>query len=386
MLSNALVESTESVHPYHLELQLRHAWLALFGPPGMSAAGEKLRTSLAVNLLPRVLSAAARTLDRYWQWLRLPEGHPAAGANGQAALLWAMCTGTVMASRTFVELISSLVIHGGPAVSAPAPTPPPQQDANDAMGRKQGRKKKGAAMAAGDAGDAGDGSGKQGQGFAGIVFTSAELLETIQRALCIVAQWQDPKAMGHALVAMRAVAVRLMSAGEVHQSLRDFHASAISAPGRCDAVLRLGLQPLISLCLSPPAPPSSDGALQTVIGKPFADFFSPERDKGRVMPSPFAVGIMSALWPIIWGICQIFNHVCSRGGVKPSMQHVQQFPALLEACRLFGTLRKITEQDVQQLLTTMLDQGADQKAKRNALRGLVRKAVDPDPEPGETLA
>lgn len=378
MLAAALIDSTESVHPYHLELQLRHVWMALFGTTGMLAAGENLRKSLTAALLPRMLSAAACTLDRYWKWLNLPEGHPAAGANGQTALLWAMCTGTVMASRTFVDMVISLVTHGG-VVSSLAAQGPQECDGDEAMGKKN-RKKKGSA-----AGDAGDGAGRQGQGFAATVCANAGLLEAVQRALCIAAQWQDPKSIGHVLVGMRAVAVRLMSGGETHHAMREFHAASLEAPKRCDAVLRLGLQPLISLAGSPPPPPC-DGAMQTVIGKPFADFFSPEREKGRVGPSPFASGIVAAVWPIIFGLCLIFAQVCNRANAAPEMRHIASFPALLEVCQMLCSMRRIAEPDVQQLLTTFLDREADQKVKRNALRAFVRKSVDPEPAPGETLA
>jgi hypothetical protein len=227
---------------------------------------------------------------------------------------------------------------------------------------------------------------KQGIGFAGIVFQAPEVLEAVQGALCSAAQWKDPKTIGHALVGMHAIAVRLMSGGEAHQNIRDVHAAAPEAPQRCSAVLRVVLQPLVSLCNSPPAPPPGDGALHTIIGKPFADFFCPEIEQGRVAPSPFAVGIISACWPIIWGMCQIFTQVCKRNRAKVEVQHVAHFPALAETCQLLAGLKRITQRDVQDLIATLLDHtAADPKLKRSALRTLIRTAVDPPPEHGETL-
>merc|ERR1711933_242756 len=99
---------------------------------------------------------------------------------------------------------------------------------------------------------AGLGFGKNAcAGFAGIVFQAPEVLEAVQGALCSAAQWKDPKTIGHALVGMHAIAVRLMSGGEAHQNIRDVHAASVEAPQRCARVLRVVLQPLISLCNSP---------------------------------------------------------------------------------------------------------------------------------------
>jgi len=120
--------------------------------------------------------------------------------------------------------------------------------------------------------------------------------------------------------------------------------------------------------------------LQTLIAKPFADFFLPEKQQGRIDPSPFASGITGAFWPIIWGLCQIFAQVCKRAKAPVDIQHVGQFPALTEACRLLGTaLPRTSQQDVHMLIATMLDQATDQKVKRAALRTFVRRAVDPEP-------
>jgi hypothetical protein len=302
-----------------------------------------------------------------------------------------------MASRTFMELVTSLLIHGGPTKPAVPGVPENAvvQAAPETMEAPQKRKGKNKTKPAGDdkamgMADAtctagGDVGVKQGAGFAGIVFQTPEVLEAVQGALCSAAQWKDPKTIGHALVGMHAIAVRLMSGGEAHQNIRDVHAAATEAPQRCSVVLRVVLQPLVSLCNSPPAPPPGDGALQTILGKPFADFFCPENQQGRVAPSPFAVGIISACWPIIWGMCQIFTQVCKRNQAKVEVQHVAHFPALAEACQLLAGLKRVTQKDIQDLVTMLLDHGTDPKLKRGGLRTLVRTAVDPPPEHGETL-
>jgi len=385
LLSSALIESMEFAHPFHLELQLRNVWLTLFGPTGMSAASEPLRRSLASALLPKLLSTTARTLDRYWQWLQLPEGHPAA-ANGDNVLLWAMCSGTVMASRTFVELLTSLLIHGGPAKEGEAGMESGACHADEGMGgskkSRKGKSRQGKASVEDNGGHAtSDSSGKQDMGFASIVLTTPEVLEAVQGALCSAVRWKDAKTIGHALVGMHAIAVRLMSGGESHQHMRDIHASSAEAPQRCALVLRVVLQPMVNLCISPPAPPPGDGALHTIIGKPFHDFFCPEVQNSRMEPSPFAVGVISACWPIIWGMCQIFIQVCKRHQAKVEIQHVTQFPALAEACQLLATLKRVSEHDVYNMLSTFLDPSSDAKAKRVALRSLIRSAVDPEQAP-----
>merc|ERR1712232_169622 len=120
---------------------------------------------------------------------------------------------------------------------------------------------------------------------------------------------------------------------------------------------------------SPPPPPLGDGALQTLIAKPFADFFLPEKQQGRLDPSPFAAGITGALWPIVFGLCQIFVAVCKRAKAPVDIQHIAHFPALAEACRLLSTaLPRTSQQDVHMLIAALLDQQTtDQKAKRAAL-------------------
>lgn len=391
LLISSLIECMEFSHPYHLEMQLRQIWLVLFGPSGMSAATEPLRLSLATSLLPALLSTVARTLDRYWQWLQLPQGHPAA-VDGDNTLLWAMCTGTVMASRTFMELVTSLVLHGGVqpthAPAKPAEAAAPQ----NAMEQSGGNRKKGKnrAKAVGEdkaMGNAapGSGAGHQGTGFAGSIFATPVLLEAVQAALRSASQWKDAKTISHALLGMQTVAVRLMSGGEVHDSIRASDAASKEAPQRCALVLHVVLPTLVSLCNSPPSPPPGDGALFTIIGKPFADFFTPENQQGRVAPSPFALSITAACWPIVWGICQIFIQVCKQSQVKAELQHIVQFPAFVEACKLLATLKGVAERDVQNLVTTLLEDGSDAKVKRGALRTLVRSAVDAAPTNGEIL-
>lgn len=387
-LNFSLISCMEFCHPYHLEMQLRHVWMILFGQNGLSAASEPLRLALASELLPSLLSAAARTLDRYWQWLQLPEGHPA-GVNGDNTFVWAICSGTVMASRTLMEFVTSLVIHGGTKSAETGGAPAPAE----AMGATpQGKKKKNRQKAA--AGEAqamtnpaahSDGSGKPSPGFASTIFATSALLEAVQSVLCSAARWQDPKTIDLAVSAMQAVAVRLMSGGECSDSIRSLHATSPEAPQRCTLVLRFVLQPLVSLCNSPPAPPPGDGALHTVVGKPFSDFFAPEVQQRGVAPSPFAVSIISAMWPIIWGICQIFQQVCKQHQVKAEPQHIAQFPALVDACKMLTTLRRVVEQDVQNMVVALLDHAGDAKMKRAALRALIRLAADPPAAQGETL-
>merc|ERR1712113_444487 len=111
-------------------------------------------------------------------------------------------------------------------------------------------------------------------------------------------------------------------------------------------------------CRSPPQPPPGDGVLQGVLGK------------------PFAAGVIAALWPVIWGFCQVFAQVCKRAQVQMTMQHIAQFPAMTQACEALGTLQRVGPQDVQNLVVKMLDSTADQKTKRAALRSLVCLAVD----------
>eukprot|EP00927_Polykrikos_kofoidii_P067057 TRINITY_DN62593_c0_g1_i1.p1 TRINITY_DN62593_c0_g1~~TRINITY_DN62593_c0_g1_i1.p1 ORF type:complete len:1303 (+),score=239.83 TRINITY_DN62593_c0_g1_i1:45-3911(+) len=422
-LVGSLIESMDLAHPYHLELQLRHVWHIIFGVGGMPAASEALRHALASALLPKLLPAATRTLHRYWEWLQLPESHPAVtaataavGSGKQAAaLLWAMCTGTVMASRTLVELECALTMHGdkqwaGPNGSASITTEQSSGGDSASMtgggGKRKNRKgknqggptgmdisgkedvSKGLAGAGvgGKQGGAASGAGVIGQGgFAQAVFASPEAVEAVQRAFCSATRWPDEKTISNSIHGMRSLAVRLMSNGEAHESVREIHVSGPDAPQRCVPVVKLVLQPILELCKSPPPPPPGDGALHTVIGKPFADFFSHERQQGRVDPSPFASAVIGALWPVMWGLCEVFTHICKRAQTVPAIQHVAQFPTLAEACQQLTTLNRVSQQDVQGFLSTMLAQDSDPKEKRAALRLLVRAAVDPELLPGETL-
>jgi len=409
MLSTAFMEGLDCAHPYHVELQLRSIWLVAFAPSGLQQSSEALRRSFAAAALPRLMAKAAGRLEECWRRLRAPEGEP----SGNPVLLWAACTGTVMASRTFVELASSLVMHGGVpgkyeqmasgTTGGGGGTTAGAQTMQAEAPERQGQRRKGKDRSSGGGGKqmsdggggptepmsgGGDGGGasKPGQGFAGIVFTTGEVLEAVQGALLASLRWQDPKSLGHALVGTQAAAVRLMSGGEAYQSLRDVHVSHPEAPQRCMLALQAVLRPLVALCASPPEAPGGDGALHTVIGKPFFDFFSPEKQQGQLAPSPFAAGVTGAIWPILWGMCQIFVQVCKKSQIKADAQQVVNFPALMEACQLLASLRRSDQQGVQSLLATMLDEGADAKMKRGALRSLIRAAVDPDAAPGELLA
>eukprot|EP00928_Gymnodinium_smaydae_P040655 TRINITY_DN27556_c0_g1_i1.p1 TRINITY_DN27556_c0_g1~~TRINITY_DN27556_c0_g1_i1.p1 ORF type:complete len:1273 (-),score=300.19 TRINITY_DN27556_c0_g1_i1:90-3908(-) len=388
----ASTEVIQGAHPYHLELQMRDIWMVLFAPSGLSNLTDPMRLAVVRGVLTRVLPALLQALNGSWDRLRLPDAGAAAaaGATSNSTLLWAECTGMVMASRTFVELTCSLVTHGGTPSSLPgaAGAPGNGAGAGAVAGEVAGGKRKG--KKAGNNGTGGDmdatggavtkavQGGAASSGFAGVVFTSQEVLEAVQGALLAAMRWSDPKALNQALSGLQGVAVRIMSGGEVFQQLRECHAASPEAPQRCLTALHAVLRPLVNLCLNPPGAPPNDGALHTVIGKPFCDFFLPEKQQGRVQPSPFALGVTAALWPIIWGMCQVFSHVCKRAGTKVEVQFVVHFPALAEACQLLTTLRRVTQQDVQGLLATMLDSGSDSKMQRSALRTLVRRAVDPD--------
>lgn len=378
------MESIGRSHPYHVELQLRDVWLVPFHPSGLDSSSEPLRASFALATLPKLLAAVAGALQGLWQRFLAPDGQAAAG--GHADLLWAACTGTVMASRTYVDLVSSLVSHGGTPPSAPGAAAGKEAAAEQPMD-KTGPKKKGKNRAGGAAAaaDGANGASKPSAGWAGVIFTSAEIAEAVKDSLGFAVRWQDPKAMGHALSVAQMVAVRLMTGGETHQALRDAHAGAAEAPQRSLAAVRAVLGPLVALCRAPPAAPPGDGALHTVVGKPFHDFFAPERSAGQVQPSPFAMGVANALWPILSGMCQIFAQVCKKSQVKLEVQQIVHFPALVEACQLFATLRHASQEAVHNMIATMLDEGADAKMKRAALRNLVCKAVDPETALGEAV-
>lgn len=389
LLGSSLIECLEFSHPYHVELQLRNVWVPLFGSTGMQAASDSLRRSLTEALLPKLLSALTRTLDRYWQWLQLPEGHPAA-ANGNEALLFAMCTGTVMASRTFVELVAQMVAQGSAATPA-ATSKGSAEGQHEAMmadcggGKKKGKNRQAKAADGAEPGMA-DGGGAGAAGFGSIIAVSLPLLEAVQSAINSAIRWPDAKSLAHALLALQVAGLRVMSGGEAHNALREAHFTSPQATQRCTAVVGLVLKPLVALCLSPPAPPPGGGALHTVVGHPLADFFSPEKTQGRVAPSPFASSVASAMWPSLHGMCQVFVSMHKPGGGQlVEVQHIPKFPPMAEACALLAQLNRIREQDVQLLMTTLLDPKADVKTKRGALRNLIRTAVDPEPALGETL-
>jgi len=420
MLNASFLEGLEGAHPYHVELQLRNIWLVTFAPSGLQTASVALRRSFAAAVLPRLLPAAAAALQRSWQRLQQPDASQHAASGGFAwtpPLLALLCTGTVMASRTFVELAAGLAMHGAvpgasplvtgaPAAAAAAAAAAQQAAAGggameaEKPGKKKGKERTSAAAAAAKGGggggggkmtdaaaDAGgDGAGKAPLGFAGIVFTNEQVLEAVQGALCMAVRWPDPKAVSHALSGMQGVAVRLMSGGDTYQALRDIHATHPEAPHRSLLALRAVLQPLAALCAAPPAAPPGDSALHTVIGKPFFDFFNPEKQRGPSAPSPFAEGVTSAFWPIVWGMCQVFIQVCKTNHIKATPDQVVNFPALLEACQLLASFRRVDQHTVQTFLAAMLEESADAKFKRGALRNIVRVAVDPEAAAGELLA
>lgn len=402
LLAGALIESMEFAHPYHLELQLRHVWMVMFGPSGMQAATEPLREALVATLLPRLLAMAVRVLERYWQWLQLPQG------IGESALPWAMCSGTVMASRTFAELLAALLAHASaPILGLSAAGGAGQELAMAIAGgggaqRKKGKAKDRATAIAAEAmspmGDQAKGddeamrstsaasTGKAAEAKAGtppslalasLVLRNPSSLEAVQAALFSIARWKDPKATGNALNGLRCLAVQVMSGGEASQSLKEAQAAAADAPARCALAVRVVLRPLVELCCSKPEPPAGDGVLGGALSKPFADFFRPEKQGGGDAMSPFAAGVVAAMWPVLWGLCQVFAQVCKRAGIQAEAGHLAQFPAMVEACQALGSLPRASQQEVQNLVAKMLDASADVKVKRAALRGLICAAVDP---------
>jgi len=107
-----------------------------------------------------------------------------------------------------------------------------------------GRRKKG--QNKGNVIAVGDGTGNpavehpgKNLGFASAVLANEQVLQAVQVALTTPCQWQDAKAIGHALVGLRVIAVRLMSGGEVHQALRESHAAAAQAPQHCIPVIKV---------------------------------------------------------------------------------------------------------------------------------------------------
>jgi len=409
IVRNSFLDALQGAHPYHIELQLRTLWMVPFSPSGLSQTAPRLRSSFAAAALPQLLTAAAAALQRSWARLQSDANELSRSSGGfvwTPALLSLLCTGTVMASRTFVELVAGLIAHGNVPGSTPSAIQQQQQrqaansnsasnsnemsnsgggGANDATKaqRKKGKDRIAAAAAtAGKPGGGGkmsddtpDNTSKVPLGYAGSVFTQQEVLKAVQSSLLTCLNWPDPKALAHSLSTMQSLGVRLMSGGETHQSLKEFHTTQTEAPGRCNMAVEAVLQPLLGLCARPPAAPAGDSALHTTIGKPYADFFTPEKSRGNDAPSPCAEGLTSALWPIFWGMSRIFLHICKTNNIQASSQTVMQFQALAQAFRLLTALPKVTEADVQSFLTVMLESAAEMKTRRGALRYLVRTGL-----------
>lgn len=318
LLGPRLIECLEASHPYHVELQLRSIWMPLFGPTGMQAASEVLQQRLAQALLPRLLAALCDTLGRHWQWLHDPKGPSAANEDS----LFAMCFGTIMASRTFGEFVGKLAAQGTITASEP-------------------------------------------------------LREALRLAVNRVICWPDDKSLVRALQALKTAGVRVMSGGEDVPALRDWHITSPEAPQRCAAVVDLVMQPLVELCRAPPAPPA-DGALHSVVGRRVAGFFSPEQKSGRVEPSPFASNVAAAMFPSLHGMCQVFvSRLGHLDGQPVDLQRVPEFRPLAEAFERLAGLSRVQQRDVQLTMATLLHPEADPKTKRGALRKLIGAAVDP---------
>jgi len=311
-----------------------------------------------------------KVLERYWNWL-----HQAQSADScDGAVLWTMCSGTVIVSRTFAEFLTSLLAtRAAPVASAGSCAQQPAADAiaSDSMATDGGRRRKGSAKVS-----TSEVTGATAAGFAGIIIRSSAVREAICAALCCIARWKDPKAMSHALIGLRSLAVQIMSGGESHQSLKDSQAAAVDAPARCALAVQLVLKPVIELARMPPEAPRADGVLHGVVGKPFADFFLPALGGGAAV-SPFASGVVDTLWPVVWALHQVFVQVCKRENLQPQAEHLQQFPAMVEAYQVLGSLPRVSQQDVQSFISTLFDKSTDQKVKRAALRSLVCSAVDP---------
>jgi len=290
-----------------------------------------------------------------------------------------------MVSRTFVDFLTGLVVKGG--VSKP-PVNQPQKEATEVTMGGSGTSKKDrrtknrfAALADDDMAEEEDSGPTQGTGFAVIVMNNPKILEAVQGAAVAAARWQDPKTIKNAIAVLRSIAVRFMTGSETHHNIRDACSASLEAPRWCEPVPRACLQPLVALCQNPPQPPLTGGALATMIGKPFDDFFTPVKVQGRWTLSPFAETVSTALQPMIRGLAKVFTHVCKRGQVTADVvQHVTRFAVLMEACQLLSALKSTTQGHVYELIVTQLDPGLDDKLKRLAIRTFVGKAVDPDPE------